>query len=437
MKRIFTFFLSTVLLVGVSAQNSDLMISEYVEGWSNNKALEIYNPTPGVLDLSEYRLVRYSNGEDVPPPEDKWTVDLPAVDLGPYQTFVIVIDQRNPQGTGQTAPVWEQLQQRADVFLCPDYNISETMYFNGDDAVVIEKNEGGGTWSIQDIFGRWGPPAPALAPFVGSTKEDNAWTNVAPYVTGEGVAITGEHTMIRKSSVVNAVLNNPSLFNPLAEYDTLPANTFNHLGWHDFDNAPANETPQFGSSSYKFAVSPGAGNNTVIGNINATDAEGDPLNFYIDYNNFIYIDDVRYEPFALDKETGELTVADANGLAPEILDTFYLEVTVNDGYSQADPTTVMVIVTDEDIGTAVDYKKGSNLNLFPNPVLNNRFEIRDELAFNEVTVLNLLGQVVFQRNYDLPVNQDNIYIENTSKGIYMVNIKYPGGESRIQKLIFK
>ena len=39
-----------------------IFISEYVEGWSNNKALEIYNPTSTAIDLSQYFVARYSNG---------------------------------------------------------------------------------------------------------------------------------------------------------------------------------------------------------------------------------------------------------------------------------------------------------------------------------------------------------------------------------------
>ena len=111
MKKILTFCILVAIGMGLSAQ-SELIISEYVEGWSNNKALELYNTTEYVVDLSEFRLIRYSNGDDVPPADDVWTVELPEFFLEPYSTFVIVIDQRNPDGTGQDAPVWSQLYQR-------------------------------------------------------------------------------------------------------------------------------------------------------------------------------------------------------------------------------------------------------------------------------------------------------------------------------------
>jgi PKD repeat protein len=45
-----------------AAPCSDLYFSEYIEGSSNNKALEIYNPTTGIIDLSDYEIRKYNNG---------------------------------------------------------------------------------------------------------------------------------------------------------------------------------------------------------------------------------------------------------------------------------------------------------------------------------------------------------------------------------------
>ncbi|MFY9857550.1 MAG: lamin tail domain-containing protein, partial [Exiguobacterium chiriqhucha] len=38
---------------------SDLFISEYVEGSSNNKAIELFNGTNAAIDLSAYKLELY------------------------------------------------------------------------------------------------------------------------------------------------------------------------------------------------------------------------------------------------------------------------------------------------------------------------------------------------------------------------------------------
>lgn len=43
----------------VTAFTSDLIISEYIEGGSSNKAIEIYNGTGTTADLSQYSLELY------------------------------------------------------------------------------------------------------------------------------------------------------------------------------------------------------------------------------------------------------------------------------------------------------------------------------------------------------------------------------------------
>ena len=45
---------------------TELFISEYIEGSSYNKALEIYNGTGSIVDLSGYKVVLYSNGATTP-----------------------------------------------------------------------------------------------------------------------------------------------------------------------------------------------------------------------------------------------------------------------------------------------------------------------------------------------------------------------------------
>ena len=104
---------------------SELFISEYVEGWSNNKAIEIYNPTGTDIDLSQYFIVRYSNGATIATPANA----VALVGMIPAKgVHVGVIEKLDPQGTGQEAPVWDSLQARADEFYCPDYNVSNAFY---------------------------------------------------------------------------------------------------------------------------------------------------------------------------------------------------------------------------------------------------------------------------------------------------------------------
>lgn len=344
MKKFLLYFFVLFIFSGLLHAQTDLIISEYVEGWSTNKALEIFNPTDAAIDLGDYRITRYSNGLDIPPPETQWYIDLPSYELKPYRSYVVVLDKRDPEGVEQEAPVWEQLQQRADVFLCPVYAISKAMYFNGNDAVALEKSNG----TLVDLFARWGAPAPAEAALPGG-KTVEAWTDTYPYFTGEGKALTADHTLIRKPGITTGVTTNPSVFNALEQWDTLEANTFEYLGWHEFDPAPANETPAFPIYSYEFVVAEQAAEGTIIGNPVATDEEEDTLSYYINYGNFVYISDIRLIPFEMDVETGEIKVFDPNGLIIAERDSFYLQVTAHDGYSQTPQATVLIRVINETV----------------------------------------------------------------------------------------
>ncbi len=342
MKKFLSIFLAFMSLNAMS--QTDLIISEYVEGGGNNRALELYNPTNKEINLSAYQVVRYSNGEDVPPVGNNiWKVELPNQTIAPYSTYVIVVDKRDPNGTGYEAPIRKTLEQRADVFLCPKYNQCKAMYFSGDDAVALEKLDG----TLVDLFGRWGAPRPEKAYVPRSNKQVNCWTDTKPYFDGKGIGITADHTMIRKSDVMKGVISNPALFNPLAEYDTLSKNTFNHLGWHKFDNAPANQTPVFTEVNVN-AFPANSENGTVVGKVVATDAENDAIKYYCDYGNYIKIDEKGIVPFKLDKETGVITLVDKTGLNKEVKDTFNLKIVATDGYSQTDEILVRVILDGEE-----------------------------------------------------------------------------------------
>lgn len=59
-------FTLVILLSASSATGQSLLFSEYIEGSSNNKALEIYNATGSTIDLSDYQVLVYFNGSTEP-----------------------------------------------------------------------------------------------------------------------------------------------------------------------------------------------------------------------------------------------------------------------------------------------------------------------------------------------------------------------------------
>lgn len=157
----------------VFGQCQDLFISEYVEGWANNKALEIYNPTNESIDLSDYRLERYSNGATAA--QDNQKVDLSGI-VAPQDVVVVVLDKQDPDGVYFEAPVWDELAELADLWLCPVYEENNMMYFNGNDAIVLRKIS---TNTPLDIIGK-----------VGEDPGTAGWAEM-----------TQNHTLVRKSTV--------------------------------------------------------------------------------------------------------------------------------------------------------------------------------------------------------------------------------------------
>lgn len=233
---------STFLSAMTFAQDcTELFISEYVEGKYNNKALEIYNPTANTVDLTQYIVIRFSNGSTAVSAID--AVQLSGT-IAPYSTHVGVLDKRNPAGTGNELPVWAELQSRADAFYSPDYNTNKAWYWNGNDAVVLAKGSASnpGAADLIDVFGKIGEN-----PGSGSNPM-NGWTTTSPFVS-PGTSLTVDHSLIRKPSIRKGVTTpNITFFNGLAEYDSIPAEilvggspegNWSTLGWHPCDCAPA------------------------------------------------------------------------------------------------------------------------------------------------------------------------------------------------------
>ncbi len=253
---------------------TDLFISEYVEGSGNNKAIEIYNPTLDAIDLSPYQLVRYSNGGFTPN-----AVGLTGT-IESKGTFVVVLDKQDPDGTGFEQPVDSALAEKADIFLCPVYEVNKMMYFNGNDAVTLETITG----DIIDIFGVPGPPM---------TSDDNGWGNlndttitynsggnpteytISNYIVGPlfWLSWTENHTLIRKFDVSYGVTVDPDPYFVVdQQWDSIPVNTFDSLGFHNCD------CTTFGINENKIQVNVDVYPNPVTNN-NFTIEASEPIKY--------------------------------------------------------------------------------------------------------------------------------------------------------------
>lgn len=207
MRNLILVALATLSASLLTAQCNELFISEYIEGWSNNKALEIYNPTGSAIDMTDYRLERYSNGATAA--ADNQKTDLTGT-IEPGDVLVYVIDKQDPDGVDFETPVWDELAEQADIWLNPVYEENNTMYFNGNDAMVLRKIS---TNTPVDIFG-----------VIGEDPGTAGWDEV-----------TQNQTLVRRPEVTGGDTQAVDEFDVLAVWDSLGANVFDNLGFHVCD----------------------------------------------------------------------------------------------------------------------------------------------------------------------------------------------------------
>lgn len=214
---------------------SELFISEYYEGLGNNKAIEIYNPSPNSINLKGYFIARMNNGSTTIKPQGSFqaqAVQLPDFVLGAYETYVVVLNRTEANATPSDPAVWTELRAKANVLLSPSYDINNAMNFNGNDAMLLGKGNASTLTGISyiDIIGRIGEDPKTTA-----DANRNGWSSVAPYNNSAFATqgnqldrvVTQDHGMIKKASVKKGISNvtfaTVTPFNPLANYDSVPA----------------------------------------------------------------------------------------------------------------------------------------------------------------------------------------------------------------------
>lgn len=216
-----------------SAQDcSELFISEYVEGSGNNKALEFYNPTNNDIDLSVYKVSRFSNGSSLP---NAGGETMLSGTIAAHSTWVLVNGQTTTTSTSPAASL--VLQGMADQL---DHDYPAPTYMNGNDAIVLYKND-----VIVDIFGKTGDAA---------MTNSYGWSDEYPYDGSAGEIWTENHTLIRKATVLHGVTANPDPFIVTQEWDSLPEDTWSNLGVHTCNCTELGV--QTVSSNVSFAVYP-------------------------------------------------------------------------------------------------------------------------------------------------------------------------------------
>lgn len=201
----------------------ELFISEYVEGGSLNKCIEIYNPTDATIDLlGAYELVFYSNGS-----------------ISPGTTIPLT-------GTVASGDVYVVCDDGADAQLLAESDQTPTSsFFNGNDVVALTLDD-----VIIDVIGQ----------------------------IGNDADFAEDVTLRRNSDVTSGDTNGGDTFDANIEWTSFPNNTFDGIGSHTSDcideptcsitNVVITEGPTCdGDDSFfdiSFDVSGGSGEYTII-----------------------------------------------------------------------------------------------------------------------------------------------------------------------------
>ena len=175
------------------AASSDLFFSEYIEGSSNNKALEIYNGTGAAVDLTAggYNVQMFFNGSA----SAGLTINL-AGSVTNGDVFVVAHSSAN-------ATILAQADQT-----------NGAGWFNGDDAVVLRH----GT-TVLDVIGQIG--------FDPGTE----W--------GSGLTSTADNTLRRMANITAGDPDGSDVFDPAAQWDGYATDTFDGLGSHTVTTTPS------------------------------------------------------------------------------------------------------------------------------------------------------------------------------------------------------
>lgn len=184
-----------------AAVPTDVFLSEYVEGSSFNKAVELFNGTGSPIDLGAggYSLELYSNGA-----------------AAPSQTVALT-------GTVADGDVFVVSRADADAALVAqaDQLAPAVINFNGDDAVVLRR-----AGAPVDVIGQIGVDPGA------------EW--------GTGATSTADNTIRRVATVSAGDPDGSDPFDPAVGWEGFPQNAFDGVGAHTFDpgggNAPVTVT---------------------------------------------------------------------------------------------------------------------------------------------------------------------------------------------------
>jgi len=409
---------------------TDLFISEYIEGSSYNKAIEIANFTGSSVNLSSYSLYKTSNGNGTWANEYTLSGTLANGD-------VIVIAHSSASG------------------ITADINTNTVTNFNGNDAVALYKNG-----SLIDLVG-----------------------------TPNSSANFGQNTTLRRISSITG----PNASYTTSEWYSYPSDTFSDIGTHTFegassnsgndnDNVDDNTTPivldycdaagQNANYEYIDYIAIGGISNTTGSNGGYADFTSQTGNLSYGTNTIIvsagfassayteywkvWIDFNQNGTFDSDEEV----VSGSSSSSANLSYSFTVPTSANSGntkmrvamkwdatptscetfsYGEVEDYTVTIgntakgisfetVIADEALGNEAPL---FDANLYPNPAVSTVNIALKDLRDATYSIYNTIGQVVLKGNTNRTINVSNLH-----NGIYTIEIN-DGQRSFTKKLIKK
>ena len=186
-----------VEVVNTSLDSLDLFFSEYAEGSSNNKYLEIYNPTCATISLEGYAYPSTSNAPTVPGEYEFWNAFDEGASISPGGVYIIA----HPSADESILALADETHQYLS---------------NGDDGYALVKGTEE-SYEIVDWIGNW------------DADPGSGWD-----VAGVAAA-TKDHTLVRKETVISGNTDWTASAGTSAEdseWIVYDQNTWDYLGSH-------------------------------------------------------------------------------------------------------------------------------------------------------------------------------------------------------------
>ncbi len=352
----------------ILGQTTDLFLSEYAEGSSNNKYLEIYNGTGSDKDLTNYAIVRYNNGS---------TTD--------ENLYVL-------SGTLSDGDVYVIANSSADATGILPYNDDDgtnsgATWFNGDDylGLVYDANADGtfdNSTEVIDVIGLFG-------------EDPGSGWDVAGVTDG-----TKEHTLVRKSTITIGNTDWSSSAGTTtddSEWVVYAQNTWDYIGSHPHvDPLIAITSPTDGATLYSSEVTISFDiSNFTVGTAGSGDGH---IHYSLDNGSTVMQytdDDIALTGLSETSHTFIIWLVDDShaNLSPHVADTV--------SFTVAPALTATPI---SEIQTATD--AGTDNDCYPSPEDGNNVTVE-----GIITAVMSSGRFYIQ---DGPDAWDGVYVYDTS-----------------------